>query len=495
MSLNRTLIYFTSSFEATFSKSKIMKRKFHRELISRNHADRKYGVVGVPFGKGQLKSGVGNAPEAIRAQKLLTELHLMAYGGGLGTHPNLRTMFDQYYWFLSPGYDVKDYGDVTYPAVETAEKFDHNMKALEHIAACHKKCSPRKERRNHAEWPVWYTTDPAAHALMYRYVSSPFQVSEKVQDVIKDGRVCVTLGGDHSVSIGTIDGHVKARGNVAVLWVDAHADLNTADTSLTGNIHGMPVALLAKELSDYWPYIPGMDWQKPTLSIKQFAYIGLRSVDEYERVIMDKYSITAFGMEDIEYKGIVNIVNEALQSIDPLSMLPLHVSFDIDCLDPLEAPSTGTPGICYHFYIYYKSEGLGNVMNTWINKLDSLDVETVTSMSQPSRSAVSSSGSGAEVPPSRISNDELQSFRGGMSLREGIQVMEQAHRTGRLSAIDLVEVNPSIGDKRDVHLTIQAAKHLLQAVFGRQRRGNYPNDELVKLVNYNKLDKETNVLK
>nr|CAD7433799.1 unnamed protein product [Timema monikensis] len=244
---------------------------------------------------------------------------------------------------------------------------------------------------------------------------------------MKDGRVCVTLGGDHSVSIGTIDGHVKARGNVAVLWVDAHADLNTADTSLTGNIHGMPVALLAKELSDYWPYIPGMDWQKPTLSIKQFAYIGLRSVDEYERVIMDKYSITAFGMEDIEYKGIVNVVNEALQSIDPLSTLPLHVSFDIDCLDPLEAPSTGTP------------------------------------------------------------------VRGGMSLREGIQVMEQAHRTGRLSAIDLVEVNPSIGDKRDVHLTIQAAKHLLQAVFGRQRRGNYPNDELIKLVNYNKLDKETNV--
>nr|CAD7444637.1 unnamed protein product [Timema bartmani] len=320
-----------------------------------------------------LKSGVGNAPEAIRSQKLLTDLHRM-------------------------GYDVKDYGDVTYPAVETAEKFDHNMKALEHIAACHQK------------------------------------VSEKVQDVMKDGRVCVTLGGDHSLSIGTVDGHVKARGDVAVLWVDAHADnadLNTADTSPTGNVHGMPVALLAKELSDYWPYLPGMDWQKPTwvLSIKQFAYIGLRSVDEYERVIMDKYSITAFGMEDIEYKGIINVVNEALQSIDPLSRLPLHVSFDIDCLDSLEAPSTGT------------------------------------------------------------------SVRGGMSLREGIQVMEQAHRTGRLSAVDLVEVNPSIGDKRDVHLTLQAAKHLLQAVFGRQRRGNYPNDELVKLVNYNKLDKETNVLK
>ncbi|CAG2056975.1 unnamed protein product [Timema podura] len=86
MIFNRALIYFNSSFEATFSKSKIVKRAFHGELFSRNHADRKYGIVGVPFGKGQLKSGVGNAPEAIRSQKLLTDLHRM-------------------------GYDVKDYGD------------------------------------------------------------------------------------------------------------------------------------------------------------------------------------------------------------------------------------------------------------------------------------------------------------------------------------------------------------------------------------------------
>nr|CAD7458143.1 unnamed protein product [Timema tahoe] len=78
-----------------------------------------------------------------------------------------------------------------------------------------------------------------------------------------------------------------------------------------------------------------------------------------------------------------------------------------------------------------------------------------------------------------------------MSLREDIQEMEQAHLTGRLSIVDLVEVNPNIGDKRDVYLTRQAAEHLLQVVFGRQRRGNYPSDELV---NYNKLDKETNVL-
>ena len=80
---------------------------------------------------------------------------------------------------------------------------------------------------------------------------------------MKEDRLCLTIGGDHSCGIGTIDGHVKAKGDVAVLWVDAHADLNTNATSPTGNVHGMPVALLAKELSDYWPYLPGMDWQMP----------------------------------------------------------------------------------------------------------------------------------------------------------------------------------------------------------------------------------------
>lgn len=84
-----------------------------------------------------------------------------------------------------------------------------------------------------------------------------------VQRVLSEGRVCLSLGGDHSLGVGTIDGHVQARGEVAVLWIDAHADLNTNTTSPTGNVHGMPVALLARELSDYWPYLPGMDWQKP----------------------------------------------------------------------------------------------------------------------------------------------------------------------------------------------------------------------------------------
>lgn len=188
------------------------------------------------------------------------------------------------------------------------------------------------------------------------------EVSKAVERVIKDGRTCLTLGGDHSIGtqsanprtlttlqnfqgIGTVDGHIKAKNEkVCILWVDAHADLNTNKTSASGNIHGMPLALLAKELADYWPYLPGMDWQKPILSIRNVAYIGLRSVDSYERLIIEQFGITAYGMEDVENHGIHNVVNMALDKIDPHRVLSIHMSFDIDVLDALEAPSTGTAG-------------------------------------------------------------------------------------------------------------------------------------------------------
>lgn len=129
-----------------------------------------------------------------------------------------------------------------------------------------------------------------------------------------------------------------------MLWIDAHADLNTNKTSDSGNVHGMPMALLAKELSDYWPYLPGLDWQKPVMSIRNVAYIGLRSVDTYERLVIDKLGVTAFGMEDVENYGITTVVNMALDKIDPDQNRSIHVSFDIDSLDALEAPSTGVSG-------------------------------------------------------------------------------------------------------------------------------------------------------
>lgn len=141
-----------------------------------------------------------------------------------------------------------------------------------------------------------------------------------------------------------------------MLWIDAHADLNTNKTSPSGNVHGMPMALLASELADYWPYLPGMDWQQPVMSIRNVAYIGLRSVDSYERLVIDKLSITAFGMEDVENYGINTVVNMALDRIDPERRKSIHVSFDIDSLDSLEAPSTGTSGkshLLVRYFFYY----------------------------------------------------------------------------------------------------------------------------------------------
>lgn len=171
-----------------------------------------------------------------------------------------------------------------------------------------------------------------------------YHLSKKVHQILEDKRMAITLGGDHAIAIGSVDGHHQHNPDVAVIWVDAHADLNTNATSQSGNIHGMPVALLAKELTDYWPYLPGMDWQKPNIPIHNFGYIGLRSVDDFERAIIKKYDIAAYGMREIDQMGIVNVVKNVLKRIDPDNKKSIHLSFDIDALDSLEAPSTGTSG-------------------------------------------------------------------------------------------------------------------------------------------------------
>ncbi|KMQ85606.1 arginase- mitochondrial-like protein [Lasius niger] len=302
----------------------------------------KVGIIGVPFDKGQEKEGVARGPDAIRAAKLIDELKSLEL-------------------------DVQDYGDVLYDANNIGDV--NNMSHLGYVASC------------------------------------TSRLSKQVRQVLRDGRQVLTIGGDHSLSIGTIDGHVKEKQDVAVIWVDAHADLNTNKTSVSGNVHGMPVALLTSELADYWPYLPGMDWQMPMLSIRNVAYIGLRSVDRYERLVIENFGIAAFGMEDIERYGIHDVMHMALNKVDPYNSKSLHVSFDIDALDPLEAPSTGTP------------------------------------------------------------------VRGGLSLREAIHLMEEIYRTHRLSAIDLVEVNPQIGSVQDVKITIEAAIHIIQAALGYTRRG------------------------
>lgn len=131
------------------------------------------------------------------------------------------------------------------------------------------------------------------------------QISEQVYEHARQGRCVLTLGGDHSIAIGTIAGTAKAirerlGREIAVIWVDAHADINTPETSSSGNVHGMPVAFLTGLAEEKQEDIFG--WLKPEqkINLKNLVYIGLRDVDNGEKEILKKHGIKAFSMHDID---------------------------------------------------------------------------------------------------------------------------------------------------------------------------------------------------
>ncbi len=147
----------------------------------------------------------------------------------------------------------------------------------------------------------------------------------------------LVLGGDHSIAMGTIPGMARHE-RMGVLWIDAHTDINTPDSSPSGNAHGMPVAHLlghgAPRLREVWG-------GHAILQPKDIAYIGIRSVDSRERQLVRDFGIKAFTMKDIDIHGIAAIAQQALQHLSHLNRI--HVSFDIDVLDPSIAPGVGTP--------------------------------------------------------------------------------------------------------------------------------------------------------
>lgn len=172
------------------------------------------------------------------------------------------------------------------------------------------------------------------------------------------------------------------------------------------------------------------------MSLKNVVYIGLRSVDPAERQIAEQYDMLLYGMEDVDRHGIGRVMDMALAKVDPEGRRGIHVSFDIDALDALEVPSTGTPG---------NRIGLDWILNQIFSYLYILFPCSV---------------------------------RGGLSLREGLHIVERLHQTGRLEAIDMVEVNPAIGTADDVRKTVSAAIHLLAAACGTRRGGNLPRQRV-----------------
>lgn len=164
-----------------------------------------------------------------------------------------------------------------------------------------------------------------------------------VEATLADDAIPLVLGGDHSMSIGTLAGvaaHCSRMGrSLGVIWVDAHADINTPSSSPSGNIHGMPVGVSLGIGADELTGIGGFS---PKLLPENLIYIGLRSVDEGEKKLIAKHGIESYPMPEIDKHGMHAIIQEAiprlLERVDHL-----HVSFDLDSIDPELAPGVGTP--------------------------------------------------------------------------------------------------------------------------------------------------------
>ncbi|PWY92404.1 Ureohydrolase [Aspergillus heteromorphus CBS 117.55] len=227
-------------------------------------------------------------------------------------------------------------------------------------------------------------------------------LSSQVYEHAKEGKFVLTLGGDHSIAIGTISGTAKAirerlGREMAVIWVDAHADINVPEMSPSGNIHGMPMAFLTRLAREERRDIFGWLQDEHIVNTRKLVYIGLRDVDRGEKQLLREHGIKAFSMHDVDRYGIGRVVEMALAHIG--NDTPIHLSFDVDALDPQWAPSTGTP------------------------------------------------------------------VRGGLTLREGDFICECVHETGNLVAMDLVEVNPSL-EESGASDTIRTGCSLVRSALG-----------------------------
>lgn len=198
------------------------------------------------------------------------------------------------------------------------------------IAAAEKTASPDTNLKNLKE-----VTD-ASTAL-----------ANKIHDVMEDGQFPLILGGDHSIAIGTLAGLGDRYENLGVIWYDAHADLNTGETSPSGNIHGMPLAVSIGLGHEKLVNIRGF---APKIKPENVVIIGARSIDPGERELIKEKGIKVFTMHDIDKLGMTEVMNNTMSYLKDRNVDGLHLSLDLDGIDPIYTPGVGTPvpgGISY----------------------------------------------------------------------------------------------------------------------------------------------------
>ena len=172
-------------------------------------------------------------------------------------------------------------------------------------------------------------------------VRSNIGLADKVYDSLKNSYLPLTIGGDHALAIGSIAGSSKFFGDdLAVIWVDAHGDLNTPETSPSGNIHGMP---LASSMGIGYETLTNLYFPKQKVKPKNVFLLGCRDLDLGELELIKKYNLNVWSMKDIKTNGIKTVLNELLAKLKENKIKNVHFSFDIDSLDPSHVPGTGTP--------------------------------------------------------------------------------------------------------------------------------------------------------
>lgn len=213
------------------------------------------------------------------------------------------------------------------------------------------------------------------------------------------GHFVLTLGGDHSVAMGSLAGVLRARPSAGVLWVDAHADLNTPDASPSGNMHGMPLAFLLRLVQPAG--VPGCAWlaSAPPLDPSALAYVGLRDLDAAEKAAIRRLGIFALTMHEVDRWGIGRCAEMALAHLTAHGPRPLHLSLDIDAVEPALAPSTGTavPGGLSYREAHYLCEAAAET-----GLLGSMDVVEVNPLLRPDAAAghaASGAAPARSVPP------------------------------------------------------------------------------------------------
>lgn len=199
---------------------------------------------------------------------------------------------------------------------------------------------PRAEERD----PDYRTPSEGRAKFLRETEDVADRLADEVASALEAGQTPLTLGGDHSVAIGTLRGAARDA-EIGAVWFDAHGDFNTPTTSPSGNVHGMPLAATLG-VGEF----EGVEWANaPGLREENVVIVGLRSVDDAERELIGDSDVTAFTMSDVDERGIRAVVEDALQ-IAGHGVDGVHASLDLDWLDPNEAPGVGTPvrgGVTY----------------------------------------------------------------------------------------------------------------------------------------------------